>query len=137
MNFPIRKYYKGHVDNGLLLSFKTIRCLFFNLNIFLTAKNKTETKNEISQFLYHHHYYYILFWAIWSQQSLGKYLLLCLSLCLHYLKKKYIYISIYIIQGLPSEKAMAPHSSTLAWKIPQTEESGRLQSMGSLRVGHE
>ena len=32
--------------------------------------------------------------------------------------------------------AMAPHSSTLAWKIPQTEEPGRLQSMGSLRVGH-
>ena len=32
---------------------------------------------------------------------------------------------------------MAPHSSTLAWKIPWTEESGRLQSMGSLRVGHD
>ena len=33
-----------------------------------------------------------------------------------------------------AEKAMAPHSSTLAWKIPWTEEPGRLQSMGSLRV---
>ena len=32
---------------------------------------------------------------------------------------------------------MAPHSSTLAWKIPWTEESGRLQSMGSLGVGHD
>ena len=32
---------------------------------------------------------------------------------------------------------MAPHSSTLAWKIPRTEEPGRLQSMGSLRVGHD
>jgi len=31
---------------------------------------------------------------------------------------------------------MAPHSGTLAWKIPWTEEPGRLQSMGSLRVGH-
>ena len=31
---------------------------------------------------------------------------------------------------------MAPHSSTLAWKIPWTEEPGRLQSMGSRRVGH-
>ena len=31
---------------------------------------------------------------------------------------------------------MATHSSTLAWKIPWTEEPGRLQSMGSLRVGH-
>ena len=35
------------------------------------------------------------------------------------------------------EKAMAPHSSTLAWKIPWAEEPGRLQSMGSLRVGHD
>ena len=34
-------------------------------------------------------------------------------------------------------KAMAPHSSTLAWKIPWTEEPGRLQSMGLLRVGHD
>ena len=34
-----------------------------------------------------------------------------------------------------AEKAMAPHSSTLAWKIPWTEEPDRLQSVGSLRVG--
>ena len=38
---------------------------------------------------------------------------------------------------LTSEKAMAPHSSTLAWKIPRTVEPGRLQSMGSLRVRHD
>ena len=36
----------------------------------------------------------------------------------------------------PSEKAMATHSSTLAWRIPWAEETGRLQSMGSLRVGY-
>ena len=57
-----------------------------------------------------------------------------------------------LIQGLPhtmysaycfntphvqAEKAMAPHSSTLAWKIPWTEDPGGLQSMGSLRVGHD
>ena len=35
------------------------------------------------------------------------------------------------------EKAMAPHSSTLAWKIPWMEEPGRLQSMGLLGVGHD
>ena len=35
------------------------------------------------------------------------------------------------------EKETAPHSSTLAWKIPWTEEPGRLQSMGSQRVGHD
>ena len=39
--------------------------------------------------------------------------------------------------AIKMEKAMAPHSSTLAWKIPWTEEPGRLQSMGSLRVGHD
>ena len=37
---------------------------------------------------------------------------------------------------LDREKAMAPHSSTVAWKIPRMDEPGRLQSMGSLRVGH-
>ena len=37
---------------------------------------------------------------------------------------------------LISEKAMAPHSSTLAWKSPWMEEPRRLQSMGSLGVGH-
>ena len=35
------------------------------------------------------------------------------------------------------EKAMAPHSSTVAWKIPWMVEPGRLQSMGSRRVGHD
>ena len=36
-----------------------------------------------------------------------------------------------------AEKVMAPHSSTLAWKIPGMEEPGGLQSMGSRRVGHD
>ena len=37
----------------------------------------------------------------------------------------------------PLEKRMATHSSFLAWRIPRTEEPGRLQSMGSQRVGHD
>ena len=37
----------------------------------------------------------------------------------------------------PLEKAVAPHSSILAWRIPWTEEPGRLQSMGSQRVRHD
>ena len=37
----------------------------------------------------------------------------------------------------PLEKEMATHSSTIAWKIPWTEETGRLQSMGSQRVRHD
>ena len=40
-------------------------------------------------------------------------------------------------QTFSSEKAMAPHSSTLAWKIPWTEDPGRLKSMGLWRVGHD
>ena len=40
----------------------------------------------------------------------------------------------HLVKG--AEKAMAPHSSTLAWKIPWMEEPGRLQSMGSLKVGY-
>ena len=39
--------------------------------------------------------------------------------------------------ALMREKAMAPHCSTLAWKIPWAEEPGRLQSMGLRRVGHD
>ena len=42
-----------------------------------------------------------------------------------------------LISTVFQEKAMAPHSSTLAWKIPWMKEPGRLQSMGSLRVGHD
>ena len=37
----------------------------------------------------------------------------------------------------PLKKEMATHSSVLAWKIPWTEKPGRLQSMGSQRVGHD
>ena len=37
----------------------------------------------------------------------------------------------------PLEKEMAVHSRTIAWKIPRTEEPGRLQSMGLQRVGHD
>ena len=44
---------------------------------------------------------------------------------------------VYTSLILKVEKTMAPHSSTLAWKIPWTEEPGGLQSMGSLGVGHD
>ena len=49
------------------------------------------------------------------------------------------YVSVFMLRlyGFESEKAMAPHSSTLAWKIPWTEEPVRLQTMGSLRVRHD
>ena len=43
----------------------------------------------------------------------------------------------FLGQEDPLEEKMATHSSILAWKIPWTEKSGRLQSMGSQRVGHD
>ena len=48
-------------------------------------------------------------------------------------------VSVFILAVLVSvmEKATAPHSSILAWKIPWTEVPGGLQSMGSLRVRHD
>ena len=60
----------------------------------------------------------------------------CLSKAQVYNMIHYIII-IYSHHAVRSEKAMAPHSSTLAWKIPWMEEPGRLQSMGLLRVRHD
>ena len=45
-------------------------------------------------------------------------------------------MGLMLSQEGPLEKEMATHSSILAWKIPRTEECGRLQSMGSQRVRH-
>ena len=50
---------------------------------------------------------------------------------MHSHKKECIWVSSNV------EKAMAPYFSTVAWKIPRMEEPGGLQSMGSLRVGHD
>ena len=49
----------------------------------------------------------------------------------------FIMVSICISLIISAEKTMAPHCSPLAWKIPWMGEPGRLQSMASLRVGHD
>ena len=72
----------------------------------------------------------------------------CVCRFLHYCRKVFtdffkclciwsIWLQIIQVLYNITEKAMAPHSSTLAWKIPWMEEPGRLQSMGSLRVRHD
>ena len=65
----------------------------------------------------------------------------CMSFSLVLVSKGYslvVVCSLIVVNySIGSEKAMAPHSSTLAWKLPWTEEPGRLQSMGSLRVRHD
>ena len=64
----------------------------------------------------------------WTVSRLGK----------EYVKAVYCHPAyLTYLQSISSEKAMAPHSSTLAWRIPWAEEPGRLQSMGSRRVGHD
>ena len=59
------------------------------------------------------------------------------KLLLHALRHLIIYMCYVCMYNTDLEKAMAPHSSTLAWKIPWMEEPGGLQSMGSHRVGHD
>ena len=57
--------------------------------------------------------------------------------CSHEIKR-HLLLGRKVMTNLDSilEKAVATHSSTLAWKIPWIEEPGRLKSMGSLTVGH-
>ena len=63
----------------------------------------------------------------WTGSKLGK----------EYIKAVYGHPAYLTYMQSTLEKAMAPHSSTLAWKIPWMEEPGALQSMGSQRVGHD
>ena len=67
-----------------------------------------------------------------------KIIIVCLNTDIYKQIKIQILIFIYLYgYASSSGKAMAPHSSTLAWKIPWMEEPGRLQIMGLLRVGHD
>ena len=59
------------------------------------------------------------------------------SMCLKLLKNMSMLCIFACMFSYVSEKAMAPHSSTFAWKIPWMEEPSGLQSMGSLRVRHD
>ena len=71
--------------------------------------------------------------------------MICIHICpffkrfFSHIDFKYFVIHFKTLQWMEKQvsRPMAPHSSTLVWKIPWTEEPGRLQSMGSLRVGHD
>ena len=60
----------------------------------------------------------------------------CVYTYVHIHEKTHTYFKNHGSPVSPTEKAMAPHSSTLAWRIPWTEEPGGLPSMGSHRIGH-
>ena len=66
-----------------------------------------------------------------SQKEKNKYCIL-MHIYIYMESRQMVLMKLYA-----GQKAMAPHSSTLAWKIPWVEEPGRLQSMGSLRVGQD
>ena len=73
-------------------------------------------------------------WECMYVQDLCMWAHITLSLCWN--KRDHVFVSEWMFEHLHT-KAMAPHSSTLVLKIPWMEEPGRLQSMGSLRVGHD
>ena len=73
-----------------------------------------------------------------------KYIYICIYVCICKHMHIYMHTRAYIcthihisLMYICVEKAMASHSSTVAWKIPWTEEPGGLESMGSLRAGHD
>ena len=70
-----------------------------------------------------------------SGENWLKWNLFCFPLKLQ--NRFFLHMQLKTASLLKSEKAMALHSSTLAWKIPWTEEPGGLQSMGSQRVRHD
>ena len=82
-------------------------------------------------------YIFITFIYCWKQNKLlevlGSRAHTFFLMCVTELSTRSV-VTIHISSATYLEKAMAPHSSTLAWKIPWTEEPGRLQSMGPLTV---
>ena len=84
--------------------------------------------NDVEQFVIC--WFYI--WIFSFVKSFSIFLLGCVPCFYQFVEVLYILDIIH-----SSEKAMATHSSTHAWKIPWTEEPGRLQSMGSRRVRHD
>ena len=89
---------------------------------------------------------FFIFFGSMCKWNCTVFVLLCLTYLASIMPSSFIHVFtsgrisslyIYYVVHYISEKAMATHSSTLAWKIPWTEEPGRLQSMGSLRVGHD
>ena len=98
------------------------------------AKSRTQLSHSTaatSKFLVQRHL------RTWRERADSPYSRRILEACLLYHDLIGIIKKLLYLDGPVMEKAIAPHSSTLAWDIPWTEEPGRLQSMGSLRVGHD
>ena len=129
--------------------------VLYSINSLVRVIGVTTKWKQVFPLLYQPYRYYFSYGAMKteivykfvhskSREVAGKnsqYMLGTLPICvrqLKYTESKNDIHSHYLYQlWRHSEKAMAPHSSTLAWKISWTEEPGRLQSMGSLRVRHD
>ena len=117
----------GSIFEQLLLETKTN-----SISFVTTLKQHIDTVHKM--------YIYHAWHPIRRQDILMCFTLLCLILsmcvCINFLNM--IPMCAFLVWFMTcSEKAMATHSSTLAWKIPWTEEPGRLQSMGLQRVRHD
>ena len=96
------------------------------------------TLKSLSQHRVWKHQFFSAQSFLWSKSHIHAWLLeKIIALTIWTFIEKVISLLYICCPGLSSEKAMAPHSSTLAWKIPWMEEPGRLQSMGLWRVGHD
>ena len=144
----------------ILLVFREISILFFTVAapIYIPVKcMRVPFSPHLTSICYVCSFWWYLFWQVWGDTSWWFYvslmisnaepLLMCqLAICIS--KRIYSllemlsniltffhYILLYLC--IYAEKAMAPHSSTLAWKIPWMDDSGGPQCMGLLRVGHD
>ena len=108
--------------------------------------NKSKPREDISWFtsfffcvfLYFFYYYYYFFFLATCRLSLGaEWRLLFVAVSGLILAVASLVTEFWVCSVVVLEKAMETHSSTLAWKIPWMEQPGRLQSMGSRRVGHD
>ena len=94
----------------------------------------TDDKLSVGFLLYYYMGFCIYFTFIYAIHNRGP--LHCRQILYQMSYSRSLYMCVCVICQI-LEKATAPHSSALAWKIPWTEEPGRLQSMGSLTVGHD
>ena len=93
-------------------------------------------KNEAVKLNIFYNFNFIINIQIYEEQNDKYHKISDLFSSLHFLAHfRYSITNVFCFHS--SEKAMAPHSSTLAWKIPWTEEPGRLQSMGSQTARHD
>ena len=129
-------YIWNHTVHAIFIWFPSLTIIIFRFNHVVECTNKVFT--FIALFIY-----CLSISLLWTLGLFPDFFKVYLIYSISFTGTTTIVIQcFYIVDYTPhkvikSEKAMAPHSSTLAWKIPWMEEPGGLQSMGSLRVGHD